>query len=1257
MNARKLTLATLSVLCAVVGVLALASAPALARKEYVAGAKFGSEGSGNGQFSEPAGLAVNDSTELVAGVGDVYVVDRGHGRVERFSSAGAYLGQFNGSGNFEIEGKVQKGATAPAGQLLAPEWIAVDDSGKPALEDPSVGDVYVADAGHKVVDKFSPTGEYLSQISESEVGKPLGLLLGVAVDPSGDVLIDEDKRGFEPTIRIFSDDGAYLSETYLGGGQPQPNGLAVDSSGAFYAVSRGQEEQTRELYKQPSEVALAPDVSAFAVDPANNGLLADKESAIDRYGPFGEPYGEPLETFPSEGLSESHGLAVNATSGAVYASERTADDVATFDYVLLPTASTEAATSVSEASATLSGTIETEGEAITECRFEYGSETSYGQSVACQQTPAEIDALSKGGTVPVKVSATAPVLQPRSTYDFRLDAADANGVGHGQNKALYTFARPLVEATTLANVGSTEASVAAKLAPGGVSTSYRVEYGTSSVEELSTPEASAGAAETSIDISVLINALQPQTTYHLRLVASNALGTALGEELTLTTNGAATVGGGSGEAGCPNRTFSGFETALPDCRAYELVSSAIDDSYVPNYGENGSYAPGSGEVVGERGNYRASLDGDRLAYMGGPSATGIGGSGKTSNGDGNHYLAVRGAQRWEASDVEISTNAEIGGEEFTGFSGDLSTETVTANAVEVPGAQPEPLSDCEGATLFSRTDSGLHALVGMNKGSRFCYGEVAGISADDSHILFAAAGAYTEAAEQGTEGNNLYDSVDGTVRQVNVLPNGEPERHPDAAFGRYEKNYSNIVNADGSRILWGALEGSSEKALYVRENDAQPQSPIANGRCSVATDACTVQVDAAEPEAPEAGGDGQYWTASSDGARVFFTDQRRLTKSATAASGEPDLYEYEVNRETGASGTLTDLTVDGHAGEHANVQGVIGASEDGSYVYFVAGGVLAGANAEGKTPIAGQPNLYMGHGGATIFVATLENRDNEIENRGSGNIGDWTARLGTRSAEVSPGGRAVGFMSHAPLTGYDSQSLPEVFVYDAESGRIACVSCSRTGAAPAATRETAAFAGGLVATSGNPSFTLRWINEREGLQVYFMTDQPLAPSDTNGLEDVYEWESDGSGNCQATDACVGLLSSADPLSNAYFVDASANGADVFITSRAQLVASAFDETVKVYDVGVDGGVPETSLACTGTGCQGVPPAPPIFATPSSVTFNGVGNFEPAPAPPAKAKAKPKKKLVKCKRSLVKKRGRCVKRSKSKSKSSTTRKGK
>src|SRR6185312_14050883 len=92
-----------AIVCALLvsaSLLTLFCGSAFAGREYVSGGSFGSEGSGNGQLEEPHGVAVNDSTEPLVqpAAGDVYVVDSGNNRVEQFSSAGAYVGQFNGSG-------------------------------------------------------------------------------------------------------------------------------------------------------------------------------------------------------------------------------------------------------------------------------------------------------------------------------------------------------------------------------------------------------------------------------------------------------------------------------------------------------------------------------------------------------------------------------------------------------------------------------------------------------------------------------------------------------------------------------------------------------------------------------------------------------------------------------------------------------------------------------------------------------------------------------------------------------------------------------------------------------------------------------------------------------------------------------------------------------------------------------------------------------------------------------------------------------
>ena len=87
------------------------------------------------------------------------------------------------------------------------------------------------------------------------------------------------------------------------------------------------------------------------------------------------------------------------------------------------------------------------------------------------------------------------------------------------------------------------------------------------------------------------------------------------------------------------------------------------------------------------------------------------------------------------------------------------------------------------------------------------------------------------------------------------------------------------------------------------------------------------------------------------------------------------------------------------------------------------------------------------------------------------------------------------------------------------------------------------------------------------------------------------------------------------------IGASTNGNDVFMTTRGKLVPEDENENTDVYDIRADAVPPPTPPRCTGSGCQGVPSTPPVFATPPSVTYGGVGNFE-APAP-EKASVRPK----------------------------------
>jgi hypothetical protein len=338
------------------------------------------------------------------------------------------------------------------------------------------------------------------------------------------------------------------------------------------------------------------------------------------------------------------------------------------------------------------------------------------------------------------------------------------------------------------------------------------------------------------------------------------------------------------------------------------------------------------------------------------------------------------------------------------------------------------------------------------------------------------------------------------------------------------------------------------------------------------------------------------------------------------------------------------------------VQGLIGVSNDGDYVYFVAHGALA------QGAMTGEPNLYLLHEGTPIFITTLAESDLEhmrpYEGGAPDRAGDLEPGLGQRTAEVTPNGQALVFMSSRSLTGYDNlapanggQLVPtsEVYLYEAGDAKLVCVSCARSGEPPQASSlleqgETS----GYLPVSWSNTYIPQWLSG-DGSRVFFDSDIPLVPQDTNGTQDVYEWERDGAGSCQESKGCIYLISDGINETASWLIGASATGRDVFFVSRAKLTPDDGTDTDVLYDARADGTQPPAPPQCSGTGCQGVPGAPPVFATPSSVTFGGVGNFPPpanASAGPKKPKASPRlqkgrKSSRSCKaRRLGKSRTRC-----------------
>jgi Tol biopolymer transport system component len=329
------------------------------------------------------------------------------------------------------------------------------------------------------------------------------------------------------------------------------------------------------------------------------------------------------------------------------------------------------------------------------------------------------------------------------------------------------------------------------------------------------------------------------------------------------------------------------------------------------------------------------------------------------------------------------------------------------------------------------------------------------------------------------------------------------------------------------------------------------------------------------------------------------------------------------------------------AGAADGVVAVLGTNEtgpDGSYVYFVSKEALPGENQAGQKPAEGQDNLYVyepdtGTGGSRIaFITDLR----------GGEADDWAATAGSRVSSITPDGRALTFTSRENLTGkpYPEEGEEEVYVYDTNEGGLFCASCR------------AQASGGHFPSSASRVYTYRHISE-DGDEVFFDSGAPLVASDVNGRQDVYEWQRDGSGECTEADGCVYMLSGGVEDS-AYLLDASVSGNDVFFVARQKLVPEDETENAVLYDARVHGRLPVGPPECTGTGCQGVPSPPPTFATPASVTFDGVGNFEPPPTPVVKTAKK--KKATACKKGYAKKNGRCVKQKRQKQGKRSTAKG-
>ena len=490
-----------------------------------------------------------------------------------------------------------------------------------------------------------------------------------------------------------------------------------------------------------------------------------------------------------------------------------------------------------------------------------------------------------------------------------------------------------------------------------------------------------------------------------------------------------------------------------------------------------------------------------------------------------------------------------------------------------------------------------------------------------------------------------YLSSGGAAELVSVLPNGFPARThasigtaEDHAGQRLFDSVAGAVSVDGERVFWsaeieeppkpvhegsagGVAVGEGPSRLYVRLNAGAAQSEVEEPeagkyRCTEAAKACTIQI--------------------SNGAATFLAADPGATK-ALYREGE-SLYELDVDKaaeEGNAAGAKRLIA--------GKVKGLLGAGAGLERTYLVSAELCSGAktNHEGEAALAGQQNLYLYRPGESCgagefdFVARLG-----ADQPFTGDSLSWATKPADRSSRVSADGMHAVFMSKAPLTGYDNidavsgRADSEVFLYDAAGGELGCVSCNPSGARPVG-RKIGGEGGGpgenqpAWAAARIPGWENEWHASRvlstSGDRVFFESFEGLVGRDTNGAQDVYEWErvsgegAKGKEEClqgiggeryvPASGGCLSLISSGKADADAEFLDASGSGSDVFFDTTASLVPQD-PGLVDIYDARVEGGFPPPAASrppCEGEACQS-PPAAPERSTPASVAVEGPGNL-------------------------------------------------
>ncbi|MHB1538234.1 MAG: hypothetical protein ACYCYN_07000 [Solirubrobacteraceae bacterium] len=662
---------------------------------------------------------------------------------------------------------------------------------------------------------------------------------------------------------------------------------------------------------------------------------------------------------------------------------------------------------------------------------------------------------------------------------------------------------------------------------------------------------------------------------------------------------------------------------------------------------------------------------------------------------GARYEATRTPTGWVTRAMSPPASAALNGEAATEISSGLTTTLWNLR----------PLSaSVYGGEYYLREANGAFTPVGPQlppavrigppgeSGTSAQFASVQGASANLEHILFTIKlepeknvlwpGDETVASQQ----ESLYEYAgtgNNAPRLVGVEDSGRQISQCGTELGRKGETY-NAISESGGVVFFTPLPGGcsgedragqrvtgtgpSVAELYARVGGLQTVDISEPTPAQCATCATTTRLAA------------EFQGASANGEKAFFSTEQELLPGQSTTN----LYEYDFGAPPGQMVTLVS-----RGSPKPEVQGVVRVSQDGSHVYFVARAALTGENAERRSPLAGDENLYdyeqgPAHpAGRLTFVATLlspalakpleaqiaqarrefiaarracknfrtecatpqelealeatEARFKQLNNE-LGNAREvWSASDARRQAQTTPNGSFLVFCSIADLTAGDTSVAPQVFEYDAEAETLKRISIGQAGYNNDGNTEgdearivAPNYVGGVTSTTTESTATV----SEDGADVVFESADALTPgaqpAAKAGATSVYEYHSGEvtliSDGRATTEFGVTSEFAGSTLSPDFgSLGIDASGQNVFFASGDALAPQQTSTQWGIYDARVNGGFP----TATQPGCDGEGCQGARQATPPlappASSTFTAGSNLPPPTTPRTAPSKPKRK--------------------------------